>query len=102
MGNGIGDAPTLVKTLVRTWIAADRLLMNEYKNRVTDKLRGCFSNKKTSLSIVGLVDRSGLTGTSMLMRYVLDQYAYDFSASLCLDPSEFRKLSNDAGDGLMK
>lgn len=38
----------------------------------------------------------------MLMKYVLDQYAYDFTASLCFEPSEFRKLSNDTGDRLMK
>lgn len=65
------------RTLIMTFVAADRLMMKKCKNMATDELRAEVKNTTMGISSVCLVDELDLSVKSSIVQYILDQYLYD-------------------------
>ncbi|MBA7496464.1 hypothetical protein ES702_07072 [subsurface metagenome] len=64
-------------TLIETYVAADRFLMDQCKNMALDELRTLFRSEEMKFSGVRLINGLGLNTGSAVVQFVIDQYVYD-------------------------
>lgn len=97
-----------VEVLLKTWVAADRFMMEMCKNMAMDALREHFEPNIMTMSTVILVKGFGYSEESRLVEFVMDQYVWD-----CIDqnhndhdladwPAVFNKLGRHTSDELMR
>jgi len=64
-------------SIVDAYAIADRLVLGKCKNMLIDRLRQCFQDVKSSVTILKLVHEYGYSSDSLLASYITDQLAHD-------------------------
>lgn len=62
--------------LIRAWAVADRLMINECKNLIMDRIQAHFAKHLVRNSTFGQVESLGLSATQAMTRFLKDQFVH--------------------------